>query len=233
MGISTVGFKKPSADLHKKSPRIFLLCLIVSILLTVVLITISIPQKNLLEDRVEVPPVIIHLEDIAVILCDDKRKPVSVGTTVLEDIYSGKSSEFVIQWNQTLPDDITIEDTKLDLDAAPEAPPALLVPGVGAAREESEIFEFFAVEEIPKKLKNVIPEYPEIAKRAGIEGTVTLKVLVNVIGVVDSVEVIEGPEVFIKSAMEAARSTKFTPAKHNDRDVACWVIMPFRFLLEN
>ena len=46
--------------------------------------------------------------NIAVILCDNKRKPVSVGTTVLEDIYSGKSSQFVIQWHQKLPDDITI-----------------------------------------------------------------------------------------------------------------------------
>ena len=46
--------------------------------------------------------------NIAVILCDDKRKPVSVGTTVLEDIYSGKSSQFVIQWRQQLPDNITI-----------------------------------------------------------------------------------------------------------------------------
>jgi len=46
--------------------------------------------------------------NIAVILCDDERKPVSVGTTVLEDIHSGKSSQFVIQWQQALPDDITI-----------------------------------------------------------------------------------------------------------------------------
>jgi len=224
MGISTVGFKKPSADLHKKSLRIFLLCLIVSILLTGVLITISIPQKNLLEDRVEVPPVIIHLENIP-----ETRHRVMVPAPSKPFIPSGAP----IESDDLLPDDITIEDTNLDLDAAPEAPPALLVPGVGAVREESEVFEFFAVEEIPKRLNNVIPEYPEIARRAGIEGTVTLKVLVNVVGVVDSVEVIEGPEVFIKSAMEAARSTKFTPAKHNDRDVACWVIMPFRFLLEN
>jgi len=46
--------------------------------------------------------------NIAVILCDDNRKPVSVGTTVLEDIYSGKSSQFVIQWHYKLPEDITI-----------------------------------------------------------------------------------------------------------------------------
>ncbi len=46
--------------------------------------------------------------NITVILCDDNRKPVSVGTTVLEDIYSGKSSQFVIQWQQKLPDNISI-----------------------------------------------------------------------------------------------------------------------------
>lgn len=46
--------------------------------------------------------------NIAVILCDDNRQPVSVGMTVLEDIYSGKSSQFVIRWYQKLPDDLTI-----------------------------------------------------------------------------------------------------------------------------
>lgn len=224
MGVSIIGFKKPSVDLHKKSPKIFLLCLIISILFTVVLITISIPQKNLLKDKVDVPPVIIYLENIP-----ETRHRVMVPAPPKPFIPSGAPIEF----DDLLPDDITIEDTKLDLDAAPEAPPALLVSGVGAAREENEIFEFFAVEEIPKRLNNIIPEYPTIARRAGIEGTITLKVLVNVTGIVDSVEVIEGPSVFRKSAIEAARATKFIPAKHNDRNVACWVVMPFRYILEN
>ncbi len=81
--------------------------------------------------------------------------------------------------------------------------------------------------------KNIVPEYPDMAKRAGIEGTVTLKVLVNKTGVVDSVEVIDGPSVFRESAVEAGKATKFTPAKFNDRPVACWVIMPFKFQLDN
>lgn len=46
--------------------------------------------------------------NIAVVLCDNNKKPISVGTTVLENIYSGKSSQFVIQWNQKLPDDLSI-----------------------------------------------------------------------------------------------------------------------------
>ncbi len=220
----TDGFKNLSADLHKKSPQIFLLCLIVSIFFTSILITISIPQKNFLEDKIDIPPVIIHLENIP-----ETRQRAMVPAPTKPFIPSGAP----IESDNLLPDEITIEDTKLDFDATPEAPPALLVPGIGAEKEENEVFEFFTVEEIPKRLDNVVPEYPEIARRAGIEGTVTLKVLVNVTGVVDSVEVIEGLDVFIKSATDAARATKFTPAKHNDRNVACWVIMPFRFLLGN
>ena len=46
--------------------------------------------------------------NIAVVLCDNNKKPISVGTTVLENIYSSKSSQFVIQWNQKLPDDLSI-----------------------------------------------------------------------------------------------------------------------------
>ena len=65
--------------------------------------------------------------------------------------------------------------------------------------------------------------------RAGIGGTVTLKVLVNTEGTVDSVAVMDGPEMLVDAAMDAARVTTFTPARHLDRPVACWVLLPYRF----
>ena len=71
-----------------------------------------------------------------------------------------------------------------------------------------------------------------MAKRAGIEGTVTLKVLVNENGDVDSVEVEEGHSIFRKSAIEAAQAAKFTPAKYNNKAVKSWVLMRFRFVME-
>ena len=133
-------------------------------------------------------------------------------------------------------DDVTIESTELDFNANPPPPPPLMVlaPGSGetAVEVEEEIFELFAVEEEPKRINSVVPEYPEMAKRTGIEGTVYLKVLVNKKGLIDSVSVIKGPKVLHKSSIEAARAIKFTPAKHNDKPVSCWVIMPFRFILE-
>jgi len=224
MNTSVTGFKEKSADLHRKSPKIFLMSLFFSILFTFLLITISIPYKSSFQDRIDVPPVIIHVENIpetrhAMRLSAPPKPFISSGTPIAID-------------DELLPDDITIEDTELDFDAFPEAPPSGIMPGAGAGGEEMEIFEFFAVEEIPKRINDVIPEYPEMAKRAGIEGTVTLKVLVNENGDVDSVEVEEGHNIFRKSAIEAAQSAKFTPAKYDNKAVKSWVLMRFRFVME-
>ena len=224
MKSSIVGFKVKSADLHKKSPKIFLMSLIFSILFTFILITISIPYKSSFEKRIDVLPVIIHVENIP-----ETRHAMRLSAPPKPFISSGTPIEID---DELLPDDITIEDTKLDFDAFPEVSPSNIMPGAGAADEETEIFEFFAVEEIPKRINDVIPEYPEMAKRAGIEGSVTLKVLVNENGDVDSVNVEEGHNIFRKSAIEAAKAAKFAPAKFNNKAVKCWVLMRFRFVME-
>ena len=225
MKTSTIGFKNPSADLHKKSRTFFLFSLILSIIFTTVILHVSLPHRETPEKKVEVPPVIIQLQNIPrtrqTMIIPAPHKPYIPGSIPIEVD------------DELIPDEITIEDTSLDLDTAPPAPPGLFIPGVGAAVEENEIFEYFSVEEKPFINNTIIPEYPEMAKRAGVEGSVFLKVLVNQKGFVDSVEVIEGPSVFHKSSIEAAKATTFTPAKHNDRPVSCWVIMPFRFVLEN
>lgn len=221
---SIVGFKVKSADLHKKSPKIFLVSLFLSILFTFILITISIPYKSSFEKRIDILPVIIHVENIP-----ETRHAMRLSAPPKPFITSGTPIEID---DELLPDDITIEDTKLDFDAVPEASPSNLMPGVGAGDEEMEIFEYFAVEEIPKRINDVKPDYPPIAKRAGIEGTVTLKALVNVNGDVDSVEVVEGHNIFRESAIEAAKAAKYTPAKFNNKPVESWVLMLYRFVME-
>jgi protein TonB len=135
--------------------------------------------------------------------------------------------------DELIPDEITIEDTNLVVETAPEAPAVMFAPDSGADNIEDEVFEYYAVEEPPKRINVVSPVYPEMAERAGLKGTVVLKVLVNTIGAVDSVEVVEGPEIFHKASVTAAHKTKFTPARHNDRPVSCWIIMPFRFVFDN
>ena len=223
MKSSVVGFKIPSADLHKKSPKIFWGSIIISIILTMIIIKIPFTYKKVQEDRINIPPVIIHLENIP-----ETRQRVQLPAPPKPFITSGAPLEV----DEILPDNVTIEDTKLDVDTFPEAPPAILIPETGAAEEEKDFFEFYEVEEIPVRLKNIVPEYPAMAERAGIQGTVTLKVLINKTGIVDSVVVIKGPEIFRNPAIMAAKATSFSPAKYNNRTVSCWVIMPFRFALD-
>jgi protein TonB len=180
-------------------------------------------MKISLKNTKESPHVIIHLENIP-----ETHQTSSVPAPPKPFVPSAAP----IEADELLPDNITIEDTKLETNSYPEGPPAVSLPQVEVAKTESEIYEYFEVEKVPERLENVIPEYPEVARKAGIYGTVTLKVLVTNSGAVDSVEVLDGASVFRKSAIEAAKATKFSPAMFNDKAVSCWVIMPYKFVLK-
>jgi protein TonB len=97
-----------------------------------------------------------------------------------------------------------------------------------------DINEFIAVEKEPRVVKGVKPEYPDIARRAGIEGVVWVKILVDKEGKPRKAVVIksEGGEVLNEAAMKAAMQFVFTPALMNRGPVACWVVIPFRFQLK-
>jgi protein TonB len=218
------------SDLHRQSPRIFLVCFLAAMMFTALIITLPLPRIDSAERKVTPPPVIIRLQNIP-----ETRQVMRTPAPPKPFI----PNALPIATDDILPDRITIEDTKLDLTEAPVAPAAILMPDSGAggggvpsaAQDEQEIYEYFSVEEPPKRKNTVTPEFPEMAQRAGIEGTVLLKVLVNRTGSVDSVEVQSGPSIFHKPAIAAAKATSFTPARQNDKAVSCWVLMPFRFMV--
>ncbi|MBI3005531.1 MAG: energy transducer TonB [Ignavibacteriales bacterium] len=97
------------------------------------------------------------------------------------------------------------------------------------------IDEFLPVEKEPQVVKSVSPKYPEVARLAGIEGTVWLKILVGKDGKPKRVVVLkEVPKgMFSEAAMEAAMQFLFTPAIMNAGPVACWVAVPFRFTIKS
>jgi protein TonB len=75
-------------------------------------------------------------------------------------------------------------------------------------------------------------DYPEIARRAGLEGTVLVHALVDVHGRVDKTVVIQGVHPLLdKAAQAAALRCRFTPAKQRDFTVPVWVAIPYRFRL--
>lgn len=75
-------------------------------------------------------------------------------------------------------------------------------------------------------------EYPVIARDAGIEGKVTVKVLVGTDGRVVSVGAITGPDVFHDEVKQKVRDLVFSPGKVGDRNVKVWVSVPFSFRLK-
>jgi len=81
----------------------------------------------------------------------------------------------------------------------------------------------------------VAPQYPERAKKAGIEGRVLLETLVKADGTVSGVQIIEGvagyPE-FGTSALAAVCQWKFKPATQGGKAVDVWVKIPVAFRLD-
>lgn len=98
---------------------------------------------------------------------------------------------------------------------------------------EAETPEFVAYDTPPRPKKIIKPVYPEISKKAGIEGTVIVKLLIDVDGNVLRVKILKGLTPDINSAAkQAALATKFYPAKQRDKPVKVWVSYPIRFVLE-
>jgi protein TonB len=94
--------------------------------------------------------------------------------------------------------------------------------------------EFVPVEKPPQIVKKVMPEYPEMAVRAGLEGTVWVKILVDKDGKPKKAVVVRSTaEMFDEPAIKAAMGFLFTPAVMNKGPVKVWVSIPFRFQLKD
>ncbi len=89
------------------------------------------------------------------------------------------------------------------------------------------------VEELPVATRRVEPEYPDLAREAGVSGTVLTRVLVGRDGRVLDVRVDERHSIPMldEAAVAAARRWVFTPAYANGKPVAVWVAVPFAFRL--
>jgi protein TonB len=106
------------------------------------------------------------------------------------------------------------------------------IPEQTTVVEESAPPPFVPVEKQPVPITNPSPKYPELARRAGIEGTVWVKMWVTIEGKVKQAVVITSDaEILNQAALDAALLWAFTPAIMNNGPVAVWVSVPFRFTL--
>jgi protein TonB len=77
-------------------------------------------------------------------------------------------------------------------------------------------------------------QYPQRLRDKGIEGHVTMSVLVNATGGVERVKIIESkpPGVFDDVAQQAIRGWRFQPGTYEGEAVKVWVRQTFRFELK-
>lgn len=93
--------------------------------------------------------------------------------------------------------------------------------------------EFVPVEIQPEMIFQQTPEYPRLAKTAGLTGTVWVKALVDKEGNVRQAQVgkSSGTQSLDEAAVAAAFKNKFKPAIQNGRPVAIWVTYRVDFKL--
>jgi protein TonB len=106
-----------------------------------------------------------------------------------------------------------------DLEAA--APPPAPVVRVGGVIRE------------PRKVKEVAPAYPNIAKRARIQGVVILECQLNPQGRVETVRVLRGVPTLDASAIEAVRQWVYTPTLVNGVPVSVVLTVTVNFVLRD
>jgi protein TonB len=175
------------------------------------------------EGRVELPEekqVIIKVDDIPITEQIDRPPP------------PARPSVPIPTEDEDVPEDLTIEETEIDFNEEPPPPPP-------PPKEEEETPIFVPYDSPPKPIggyaaiqKNLV--YPEIARRAGVEGTVIIQALIDTKGNVVKTRVLKslGNNGCDEAAIAAIRKTKWKPAMQRDKPVKVWVSIPVIFKLK-
>jgi TonB family protein len=79
----------------------------------------------------------------------------------------------------------------------------------------------------------VAPDYPEAARRAGVQGTVLLDAVVSVEGAVTQLNVINGPEALSPAAIDAVRWWRYEPYIVNGERATVETTISLKFRLPN
>ena len=99
--------------------------------------------------------------------------------------------------------------------------------------DETPPADYVPYEKAPEAVKSPPPKYPDLATRAGLEGTVWVKIWVDKEGKPKKAVVQKSDaEIFNQPAIEAAMQWVFTPAMMKNGPVSVWVSIPFRFKLQ-
>ncbi|MDX1637736.1 MAG: energy transducer TonB [Balneolaceae bacterium] len=138
-----------------------------------------------------------------------------------------------------VPNDEVVEDPVLNLDAELRLQNKLELPPPPDDREEEEENFFVVVEQMPRlkgglaRLQECV-EYPEVARRAGIEGRVIVQFVVNEQGRVENPKVIRGIGGGAdEEALRCVKKAEFVPGMQRGNPVPVQYSLPVVFRLQN
>lgn len=211
--------KNPKFDLKLKSRRIFEISVILSLSLMILAFKYF-PEF----EKEKLKPIVsetgITVDDIPRTVQKEKKLPPKMPNLIpVED-------------DQGLIDiEIPIEELGID-DVVNFVPPPTEVE-----EEEEEAWIFIPVQSPPEIIGGIGAilqnlEYPDIAKRAGIQGTVVIYAFVDKKGNVAKVEIAKDIGAGCgEAAAKAVMMVKFKPGKQRAKAVKCRVAVPVRFKL--
>jgi protein TonB len=215
--------KNPKADLRSKYSKFFEFSLIVSLALLILAFKFF-PHLKTTTELVTNTQELFNVEDVQQTKQENRPPPPPKPPIPIE-----APTDNVLN-------DIDISSTELDVNANVQAPPP---PPKAETKHEEEPTYFVAVEEMPEPIGGIAAiqakiVYPEIAKRAGVEGRVYINAFVDENGNVTKAVVLKGIGAGCdEAALKAVEETKFKPGKQRGKPVKVQVSVPVIFKLNN
>lgn len=212
--------KKPKADLRKYYTVFLELGLVAVLVIFIVAMKVDFRSEAVNADLTEEQEV-VEMEEIQRTKQVEKPPPPPKPPVPVE-----------------VPNDEIIEDQEINLDAEMDLDEPLDMPPPPEEEEEEEDF-FVVVENMPeliggmKKLQGCA-RYPEMARKAGIEGRVIIQFVVNTNGQVENPRVIRGIGGGAdEEALRCVRESEFKPGRQRGKPVRVQYSLPVIFKLQN
>lgn len=217
--------KTEEADLRKRYPLYVEIGLVITLLLLIVAFRVDWRPKQEVQFVMEEQEV-VQMEEIVQTKQEVKPPPPPRPPVPVE-----------------VPDETTLEEEDLNLDAALDINEAIAnvpppPPPPAEEKEEPEPEVFVVVEEMPEviggqeALYSCI-KYPEIARKAGVEGRVIIQFVVDENGNVTSPQVLRGVGAGLdEEALRCVSQLKFKPGRQRGRPVRVRFTLPVVFRLQ-
>ena len=214
--------KKKGADLKQYYTILFQIGLIITLGLMIAAFTIQFETKEVVQNVVEEQE-IVEMEEVIQTKQIERPPPPPRPPVPVE-----------------VPNDEIIEDEVLDLDAELDLDQPIDVPPPPPPAEEKEEEEVFIIVEKEPKLIGGLGglqskiNYPDIARKAGVEGRVIIQLIVNSEGEVENPRVVRGIGGGCdEEALRVIRTAKFTPGQQRGKPVNVRYTIPIVFQLSD